>query len=328
MRKPLSIRFVEKAEAAMVAAVEIYNKPSFGYREETFALLMLNAWELLLKGKILADDNNNVRAIRVYEKRETKTGQLSQKLYVKRNRSGNPMTLGLRNCIVKLDDDPSSRLPKPVKQNLEALTEIRDNAAHFVHASPVLVKQVLEIASASIRNCVLLCKRWFGRDLSESLSILLPLSFIGETSDAALVSVSPNERNLIECLRKMGSSSVSSAEPYHVALRFDINLKRSNLDSASIVEVSNDPGAVKVTLSEEDIRRRYPWDYGELTRRLQRRYSDFKQNSEFHDVLRLLKSIPAFTRTRLLDPGNPKSSKKQFYSPNIMKEFDEHYTKK
>ena len=328
MRRPLSTRFVEKAEAAMVAAVEIYNKPSFGYREETFALLMLNAWELLLKAKILAADNNNVKAIRVYERRKTKTGKLSEKQYVKRNRSGNPVTMSLWNCIVKLDDKPSTRLPEPVKKNLEALTEIRDNAAHFIRASPVLVKQVLEIASASILNCVLLCKRWFGRDLSESLSILLPLSFIGGTVDAALVSVSPDERNLIEYLRKLGISSGSTGEPYHVALRFDINLKRSKLDSASIVEVSNDPGAVKITLSEEDIRHRYPWDYGKLIVRLQGRYSDFKQNNEFHELKRALIDDPALTRTRHLDPGNPNSSKKVFYNSNVLKTFDEHYTKK
>jgi hypothetical protein len=52
MRPPLHQRFVDKAEAAITAAVEVYNKPSFVYREETFAILALNAWELLLKGKV------------------------------------------------------------------------------------------------------------------------------------------------------------------------------------------------------------------------------------------------------------------------------------
>ncbi|MCA9439943.1 MAG: DUF3644 domain-containing protein [Candidatus Omnitrophica bacterium] len=328
MRKLISLRFVEKAEAAMVASVEIFNKPSFGYKEETFALLMINAWELLLKGKLLADNDNNVKAIRVYERRQTRSGQMSRKLYVKRNRSGNPVTLSLHNCIVQLDDDPSSRLPNSVKQNLEAMIEIRDNAAHFIHVSPVLVKQVLEIASASIQNFVLLCKRWFDLDLSKSLSLILPLSFIGGTADAAVVSVSPDERNLIKYLQEMGRSHEPTSDPFYVALRIDVNMQRSKLDSASIVEVSKDPGAVKVTLSEEDIRQRYPWDYGELAKRLNERYSDFKQNNEFHEIKRPLLSDPKLTRTRLLDPGNPKSPKKVFYSPNILGYFDEHYTLK
>ena len=43
MRPPIHQRFVDKADAAITAAVEIYNKPSFAYREETFAILALNA---------------------------------------------------------------------------------------------------------------------------------------------------------------------------------------------------------------------------------------------------------------------------------------------
>ena len=37
------------AQSAMLAAIEIYNKPAFQYRDECFVILLLNAWELLLK---------------------------------------------------------------------------------------------------------------------------------------------------------------------------------------------------------------------------------------------------------------------------------------
>ena len=32
-----STRLLKNAEAALISAIEIYNKPAFGYREETFA---------------------------------------------------------------------------------------------------------------------------------------------------------------------------------------------------------------------------------------------------------------------------------------------------
>ena len=48
-----STRLLKNAEAALISAIEIYNKPAFGYREETFAILAINAWELLLKAKVL-----------------------------------------------------------------------------------------------------------------------------------------------------------------------------------------------------------------------------------------------------------------------------------
>ena len=43
-RNSRSERLLDKAEAAMVAAVEIYNKPLFPYRAEAFSILALNAW--------------------------------------------------------------------------------------------------------------------------------------------------------------------------------------------------------------------------------------------------------------------------------------------
>lgn len=44
-------------------------------------------------------------------------------------------------------------------------------------------------------------------------------------------------------------------------------------------------------------------------------------------LLKKLKKDPNYCQTRFLDPGNPKSAKKEFYNPNILKEFDDVYTK-
>lgn len=37
---------------------------------------------------------------------------------------------------------------------------------------------------------------------------------------------------------------------------------------------------------------------------------------------------PAYVSPRYLDPGNPKSAKKDFYNANILNEFDKYYTKR
>lgn len=44
MAKTRAERLVAKAEAALLAAIEVYNKPTFLYRAETFAILTINAW--------------------------------------------------------------------------------------------------------------------------------------------------------------------------------------------------------------------------------------------------------------------------------------------
>ena len=51
--KSRSRLMLDKSVAAMLSAIEIYNKPDFKYREETFAILCINSWELLLKAKVL-----------------------------------------------------------------------------------------------------------------------------------------------------------------------------------------------------------------------------------------------------------------------------------
>lgn len=330
MRPPLHSRFVDKAEAALMAAIEIYNKPAFAYREESFALLSINAWELLLKAKLLKDGNNKLNAIRVYEPHRLRNGQWSTKLYVKRNRANNPMTVALGACIAKLDGDAATRLAPAVKGNLEAMIEVRDNAAHYINASPALARSVLEVGSATIKNFVTLAKRWFQRDLSRSLTLVLPLSFVSGALEAEVVSVSADERKLINYLQQLAQSEAANDDTFSIAIRLDIRLQRSNLDAASrvVVAAPNDPNAVPVVLSEEDIRQRWPWDYAELIRRLGARYADFKQNERFHEIRRPLLANEALYRVRYLDPGNTNSSRKGFFSSNVLQVFDQHYTRR
>lgn len=327
MRPPLHSKFLEKAQAAITSAVEVYNKPSFAYREETFALLALNAWELLLKAKVLKDGDNDLRVIRVYEPRKTKAGVPSKKLYVKRNRAGNPQTISLGGCLLALEKTPA-KLTHELKVNLVALTAIRDNSAHYISASPVLAKQVLEIASASVKNFVILAKQWFGRDFSESLSLVLPLSFVSGAKEVDSVVVTADESRLIKHLQQLAAIDSKTPSPFAVALRFHVRLEKSSLATASKVEISKDPDAVKVTLSEEDIRDKYPWDYREITKRFSERYSDFKQDARFHSIRRPLLKDERYVKSRYLDPGNPKSPRKDFYNPNVVPIFDKHYTRK
>ena len=72
--KARSKELLDRAVAATVAAIEIYNKPDFPYREEAFAVLAINGWELLLKAKWLVDHNNRVSTLYVMEPRTKKDG--------------------------------------------------------------------------------------------------------------------------------------------------------------------------------------------------------------------------------------------------------------
>lgn len=324
-----SRQLLEKAKSALISAIEIYNKPDFPYREETFSILALNAWELLLKAKLIADANNDPRAIYVYEQRRTKKGDWSRKAYIKRNRAGNPHTMGLSQLVAELDRDSSTRLKPAVKRNLDALIEIRDNAVHYMNPASQLSKRVLEIGTACMRNFVDIAHRWFSVDLAEYSLYLMPIGFVVSPSGAKAVAPTSNEAKLLRYIERLIRNADSEeSSGYSVALEVDVSMKRSSSDAQLEVAVTDDPNAPEVRLSEEDIRQRYPWDYADLNRALSKRYVDFKQNKKYHSIRMPLKDDLQYVNTRLLDPGNPKSQRKDFYNPNILQVFDRHYTRR
>jgi Protein of unknown function (DUF3644) len=198
-----SARLLDNAKAALISAIEIYNKPSFAYREETFAILALNAWELLLKAKLLEINGNKLKCLHIYSKRELAPGRMSIKEYAKRNRTGNKMTVTLEECIVRLEK-AGTAVPEPVKKNLAALTEIRDNAVHFTNASPQLAKQVMEVGTACLRNFIGLGKQWLKLDLSDVSLYLMPIGFLPSGEAAAAITLSNQEQRVVTYLATRG----------------------------------------------------------------------------------------------------------------------------
>lgn len=313
----------------MIAALEVYNKPDFKYREETFAVLAINAWELLVKAKILTESGNKLSSIYVYEKRQKPGGAQSKKRYIRRNRAGNPMTIGLGRGLALLDNMGAGHVEPTLRANLEALIEVRDNAVHFANEHAGLSKAVQEIGTASVQNFVAMVQRWFGRDLSEYNFYLMPLAFFRGFNSAKAVTLNAEERRLVQFVAQLhGGVPSTSTSTTAVLMEMDVSFKRSAAPTTVRIALGNDPAAVPVALAEEDIRKSYPWDYNTLRQTLRSRYSDFKENNDFHRVRRPLLKNPSYVMSRYLDPGNPKSPRKDFYSPNVLNEFDKHYTRR
>ncbi|MBT7617178.1 MAG: DUF3644 domain-containing protein [Calditrichaeota bacterium] len=137
-----------KSEAALLGAIEIYNKPNFLYREELFTILIVNAWELFLKSKILKINNNKLNTILAYEHPKKKDGSRSKARVIKRNRSGQPMTIDIFSALKKL----TNQLPNNLRDNIEAMVEIRDNAIHFRNENANFAALVQGYCQASVKT--------------------------------------------------------------------------------------------------------------------------------------------------------------------------------
>lgn len=330
--KSRSTLLVEKSISAMLSAIEVYNKPTFEYREETFSILAINAWELLLKARILKLDKNRVSAIIVYTKKSRRNGEPTTKLYRKKNRSGNYNSIGLFTAYDRLTTKYKHPIDSLVKKNLEVLTEIRDNSVHFLNKSFEYKKKVYEVGTATIKNYIVLMRQWFGKSISNYDLFLMPLAFVNNAVSVVGLPVCNEEKNLLKLISKIEKSIKDTCtQDFNFTLDIDIQLKRSSSSDAAQVVQSNTPdavpGVVSVAVTEEDIRRRYPWDYNMLTDKLRSRYSDFKQTQVYHKLRKSLEANKKYCNTRYLDPGNTKSAKKKLYNPNIITEFDKYYTR-
>jgi hypothetical protein len=92
----------------------------------------------------------------------------------------------------------------------------------------------------------------------------------------------------------------------------------------------DDPRAIPMKVdAEESFRNKYRWNYTDhLLPRLNDRYKDFKVDKKFLALKKQLEGNEAYSKVRPLDWTKPKGQTKRFYCPDIMKEFDQHYTKR
>ncbi|MDX9732317.1 MAG: hypothetical protein RBT63_11135, partial [Bdellovibrionales bacterium] len=212
--------------------------------------------------------------------------------------------------------------------NIQALTEMRDSSIHFYNRSGAFPVRLQEIGTASLKNFVAACKSWFGRDLSEFNFYLMPLSFIALPQRAEAVVLNHEEKKFLAFIESLEPDDDDGTSPYSVTVNIDIKFTRSKAKDALGVNITNNPSAPEVRLTEEQVRDIYPWDYERLTAECRKQYSDFKMVQDYHDLRKKLAADKRFGYLRLLDPNRPKGQKKPFFNPNIMQELDKHYTKK
>lgn len=311
----------------MIAAIETYNKPDHKYREESFSILMINAWEIFFKAKILFEKNNSINSLYQYERRTLKNGEKSKRRYIKRNRSGNPMTIGLKKAINIIENEKLGDIDKKIKANIYALMEIRDNSIHLINIETRLSKTIQELGTASLVNYLELTKKWFNTDLHRYNFYLMPLAFFRDFDSALVLNLSKEERNFTDYINVLQKNCATETEDgkYAFSLNLNIRLEKSKVPTAARLELGENADAIPVTLSEEEIYKSHPWPYNKLNEILKRLYKDFKINPDYHNIRRKLLDDKRYVYTRYLDPNNKKSTKKYFYSPNILNEFDKYY---
>ena len=298
------------AASALLAAIEIYNKPTVEYREQTLALLITNAWEVLLKARLVQLAGGKIEAIYA---RDSKTGRIE-----KDPDTGEPFSIGLKPALGRVP------LPKEVKANVEGLIQVRNRAVHLGVLSTEARERILSFGTASVHNFVKLSTKWFGQVVQ--VPYLLPVGFLGHAT-VVNETYPRRQRDLIKALDELVHAAEITNSEYCVVMHVDINLNRG-LSGGGNIGMTNNPSAPLVRVSDDEALAYYHAAYAEVVSACKKRYSDFVKNRKFDQQMRLIKSDAKCAYERKLNPHSDRSVKSFYYNlAETLSTLDSYYTK-
>lgn len=134
-------KLLDKSQEAFIVAIELYNKPTIRYRVEGFSFFICNAWELLLKARMI--QTMGEQSIYYKEKKER--------------------TRSLENCIRLVFTNDKD----PLRKNLEKIIELRNISTHFIMEEYEMI--YVPLFQSCVLNYMNKLLQFFDVDITEQL---------------------------------------------------------------------------------------------------------------------------------------------------------------
>lgn len=251
-------RLVDNSMAAMLAAIELYNKPQMTYRDELAVMLVVNAWELALKGALRRSGRS---------------------IFYPKQRGAKYRSIGLDDALGRVGGQwlwPAGIDGQAVTANIKALSHYRDRAIHLYNAQglgavihPFLQQNVLNYRDFMLAK--------FKKDLADLMTWqLLPL---GATAPADVVQFMRIDNNatmiaevqeFIEELRRlMNTTEAAGGDVARIATIYDVNLQSvKKMTSADLIVAVSPTASGQVVLRKTDPNDTHPLSQKELLARV------------------------------------------------------------
>lgn len=312
---------LKNSAAAYFAAIEIHNKPDIEYRYETTTVLLMNAWELLLKA---------------YVRKFTKKNIL--------NKDGKSIKYTTALTYTYEGMPKRDRLWfEPIKANLEILETYRNCYSHFYdeELNPI----IFSIIAKAAESFVLFMERYFGSGyLSGRNLYILPLGFtlpfepegfLGRIAETPKVSREVNDflEKIVFVTEDLKAKGVNDSIFVGFEVHFGNAKKIENADilakidndsgvpfsKRSVVRPSNDPGAASVSITDDEFFTFYPLEYYDVVNWSRENISDFKKAQKFNEIMRRIQQNPAFAGPKSVNKD--KSHPRYYYSNAALTEI-------
>ena len=186
-------KLIEKSFDAFTIALETYNRPTLKNKVEVFVILIVNAWEILLKAKVIKD---NQTLDKIYKEGQT-------------NQSGDKYTISIYEALGLIYGKENI-----IYKNLIEVIYLRDRATHLLIDD--LRTELSPLFQASIINYIEEYEVSFGK---------IPL--INE-STGMLTLVIPGDIDIFEIKKIYGDKTYKEIEHFLEKLNFTKNELNSN----------------------------------------------------------------------------------------------------
>ena len=208
-KSPIAKNLMRNSIAGMFSAIEIHNKPTITYRYEMVVLLLLNAWELLLKAYLYKFH----KSIKLFHKDGT--------------------TKQFENCL-NLVLQKIGKEFNPQVENLNVLYNYRNQVAHFYIAD--LDPIIFSLISKNIIFYSKFLKEQFNFDIAEQSNLILlpigfkrpisPIDYISNTSvnEKASPEIKEFLQTIIDATSRLNDAKIDEA----IFIDFKMNLTNVN----------------------------------------------------------------------------------------------------
>lgn len=332
-RKMIQHNLLKNSVSAYFAAIELHNKPNFNYRYETVTLLLINAWELILKAFIRRYVKN--RSIFETEK----------------------YTISLEKAMVFTEEYINTKLEKnaftATKENLRLLEQYRNHVTHFYNES--IEPIVFTLIAKNALDFVEFVKRYFNKDIIKHDGLyIMPLGFKLPfkpedylSKNSATYNYSQETKSFIDQVVTVIQTLNDSEIDDSIVLGFSVYLesvkKQKNSDllvsitkneeeaqasfiQSKTVRITTDQNAAQVRLSDEELISNFPFTNQEIRDECKNRYTNCKFNYKFNNLMREIRQDPNITHWREANPKSKRSYGTHYYTPEVFNILDKHYS--
>ena len=308
--KSVTKLLLDSSEAALFAGIEIHNKPHIAYRYPTSVILLINAWELVLKAY-------------VYK-------YIGRKKIYENGKDGHTISFTKALIITKdhINTGKQNKSFPAVYENLMLLNDYRSANVHFYEncLDPV----VFMLVSKAVLNYDEFVKKYFKKDITRNDNlIILPVGFKLPFDPVEYLKQDYGKAHndfvntVVQTVRSLADEGIK----VNIVIGFDVyTASQKKIENADLiaaidqengtvaltkeVRVTDDPKAPAIRLEPALL----PLTYYDLRDKVTEKRPDIKFSNSFNTAMRRVKQDKKLCQTNYLDPKRKTGGKKEFYA--------------